>query len=420
MPAVTAVLVAFVVLVAGCAREAPLGAEHTDGHADTECTDPRYGDGTCHATLSCAQPDIDCFEVPANEASADFGRDEREYPRARALLDRAWADVIANYPVGDLADARVALVLLRSAQVNAEAGVSERGMPVLRITLNDGLLRALDDDGVTAVLYHELGHLLEIHAVPGVIEGLERVYVAGVAEPIGRFQPDDPVARAARATLWSIDGTVELNADGGADPTSSLRRALAKYAREESSAGGVCADPAKRLYETLAAATASGTSSRALLDQLAGCAVRKTWSAFVRSSNDPAPWWLIEKMAAAGVSDTEPNGFAVVRDMIAYFAGEARGVEATLRARYGRPVTALRYFSYEESADDFATRIARATGMDLDARAASFRLGHLDPCEALTALPERVPDYGGLGDPHHGWCWRADHARRYWAYLDAH
>src|SRR5690349_7620047 len=99
-------------LAGGCAFDLHADdADGEDGKADGNgtCTDPRYGDGTCHINLGCGIPDIDCFVLPATDEDArhylhpsypTLPLDDPHYAKARAQVDASWALFKQHTPMG--------------------------------------------------------------------------------------------------------------------------------------------------------------------------------------------------------------------------------------------------------------------------------------------------------------------------------
>jgi hypothetical protein len=92
-----------------------------------------------------------------------------------------------------------------------------------------------------------------------------------------------------------------------------------------------------------------------------------------------------------------------------------RAAETSFTTATGRPWSALRYFSYEEDADDVSVQVLRAAGLD-PAGEGGFLLAALGDlrvrCEAILDAGE-VPPYGAnYADEHHATCWRVYHVRQ--------
>src|SRR3954462_11789607 len=123
------------VLLAACTASVPDAPECTSGKCDggsgvdQACNDARYDDGKCDLDLSCADPDIDCYRMFASDAEAatwwsatekaqlgqtypTIPESDPRFARVRIALDKGWAAFKTNRPVGKLAEARPALVLV--------------------------------------------------------------------------------------------------------------------------------------------------------------------------------------------------------------------------------------------------------------------------------------------------------------------
>ena len=78
-------------------------------------------------------------------------------------------------------------------------------------------------------------------------------------------------------------------------------------------------------------------------------------------------------------------------------------------------VKSLRYYSYEEEADDMAVRVLAALDMDRDELSKLLLKieGDAGAQECLSLLSQgQIPSYGVLSDAHHGTCFRIYHMRQ--------
>jgi len=106
-------------------------------------------------------------------------------------------------------------------------------------------------------------------------------------------------------------------------------------------------------------------------------------------------------------------------DGIAAIAADRRATmrmaEATFTMQTGRPWSALRYFSFEEDADDVSVMVLRGAKLDPAGNATFLATAipdHLARCEQIIATG-KAPPYGvEVADEHHATCWRLFHIRQ--------
>lgn len=428
---------------------------------DQTCNDPKYADGMCHPELSCAVPDIDCFTTFDADAEArvwftDFeqqlaaqqGRAPRvqlpasdpRFAQARALLDRGWEAFREHRPVGRLGDERPALVVLDDPDVNAFVIPDHAtGRSAFLVMVHTGALSAgASDDAMLGLMMHELQHAVGLHLIPGGQDRMRTFYVADGDEPIGHEQDDDARARgpgeAWRAAAVEV-GPFSAAELGGLSIVGELDRILLTVAARGTQTNPAgCAQPVARLEqirgEVLGAVDEldgslvldlSGYPAR--VDQVlrglreqcvpdltasfyqvvAAIAGNGTTPAQIEAMMPPADRALVAgKHVLDGVSGLVANRRAAMRAAEARFAADT-----------GQPWEQLRYFSYEEDADDVTVPVLRAAGLDPRGQA-DFLLLALPPDARARCKVEldagRVPAYGvDLTDEHHATCWRAHH-----------
>ena len=87
------------------------------------------------------------------------------YIRTRALVDKAWEMFKAANPMGKLADAHLALVMLEDPQTNAFVTSDvETGKAAVSIQVLAGLyVDGVTDDDILGVMFHELEHMYGLH-----------------------------------------------------------------------------------------------------------------------------------------------------------------------------------------------------------------------------------------------------------------
>ncbi|MGE0869499.1 MAG: M48 family metalloprotease [Kofleriaceae bacterium] len=437
-----------------------------DGPNNGTCADPQYGDGVCQTALACAQPDIDCFTIPADDAAAAawFGvfeqamadQDQRapraflpqtdpRFLRARQLLDRGWAAFRDARAVGGLYALRPGLVVIDDNVPNAFVAPDlMNGNAGFVVMVQTGLLAATTgDDALVGVMMHELQHAVGLHVVGTVGDELRRYYVAANGnEPIGRFQADDPVVRDHGAAWRALadEAGPHSNAELGGLPTSRdsdmvfvLEHVINQVAAQnlmgcQSSIGTLN----QLIFEVLS--TADPLSGALSLDpQLVPPRVTQVLDALRTDCLGGYTLDFVETVAEiVGVPaatlrmQIPPEELALVDgkhivDAIAAVITDRRATQRAVEESFatvtGQPWSALRYFSYEEDADDVSVSVLRGAGLDpngVSAFMASFLpSGAQQMCNQLLGA-NTVPPYGvDLNDEHHASCWRAHHIKQY-------
>ncbi|MGE0547360.1 MAG: M48 family metalloprotease [Kofleriaceae bacterium] len=442
-----------------------------DGPNGGSCADPQYGDGVCQTSIACAEPDIDCFALVADDAAAAawFGvfeqamadQDQRlprtflaatdpRFIRARELLDLGWSAFRDARPVGGLYALRPGLVVIDDDVPNAFVAPDlTTGHAGFVVMVQTGLLATSpDDDALLGVMMHELQHSVGLHVVGTVGDELRRYYVAANGnEPIGRLQIDDPVARDHGATWRALAGEAGpySNAELGGLPTSRgdmmfvLEHAINQVAAQnlmgcQSSVGALN----QLIFEVLSTAdplsgglalNAQVVPSRVtqVIDALRTDCLASYTLGFVETIAE-----LIGVPAATLRMQIPPEELALVDgkhivDAIAAVIADRRAtqraVEQSFTTTTGQPWSALRYFSYEEDADDVSVSVLRGAQLDPNSMStfmASFLpLGARQQCLQLLTT-NAVPPYGvDLTDEHHASCWRSHHIKQYAATISS-
>lgn len=428
---------------------------------DQTCSDARYGDGTCHADLSCDVPDIDCFTTFTSDAeggawyagfeqrlATEEGRAPRmqvptsdpRFAQARDLLDRGWAAFREHRPVGRLAGERPALVVLEDPGINAFVlpDLAKDRSAFLVVVQTGALAAGVSDDGMLGLMMHELQHAVGLHLLSGGKDRLRTFYVADGGEPIGNEQADDARARSA-GTAWRAAAaevgpfaTAEL---GGLLIAGELDRifvAVLASGAQNNPAG--CAQPIARADQLRGEITAavdpldtslhldlSGVPARVqqTLSALRTQCVPGLQATFYQVVAALSGGAVTPEMVAAAMPAADRalvDGKHVLDGLAALVASRRaamRAAEAQLATETGRPWSALRFFSYEEDADDVTVPVLRAAGFTPTGNG-EFLTFALAPAVRARCTAEldagRVPPYGiDLTDEHHATCWRAYH-----------
>ena len=434
-----------------------------DGDGGGVCTSPQYGDGTCDPQLDCAAPDIDCFHTfESDEAAAVwFAEFEKQLaieqarpprklldasdPRwasTRKLLDDGWAAFKASRPVGDLRDARPALVLIEDPTTNAFVAPDlASGKAGFAVMVQTGLFESGGtEEGAFGVMMHEFQHAVGLHVVGDTKLRIRKFYVAGKGgEPIGRFEVDNPTVREYGEGWLAIadeigirndaplgglplGGQIAFILDAAMQQAGEMQTATCTSARMQLAS---LRDAIKATVDPISGALALDATipdrvQQVLQDLRTGC--------FASFTAD-----LIHVGATLGNTTPEmieaamtPEDIALVKgkhvvDGIAVLTADRRAkmraIESAFEAKTGRPWSALRYFSAEEDADDVTVPVLRHAKVQPDAIGPFFVSFLPDEAEARcqSMLDRReVPPYGiDIQDDHHGTCWRAHHVRQF-------
>ncbi|MGE0548720.1 MAG: hypothetical protein AB7O24_32815 [Kofleriaceae bacterium] len=454
--------------VSACADEASPrdGAQCTGGKCDgasETCNDPGYGDGVCQLDLECAAPDIDCFITFDDDATAAkwfteemeprlatqesrpprnlVGETDPRFVHTRELLDRGWEAFAASRPVADLASARPALLLVEDDQVNAHASAdTAQHHAMFAVIVNSALLIGRTDEQVLAVMMHEFQHAVGLHVLPALRDRLRTYYIAvpGDEEPIGRYEDEDADARKF-GTAWRTAAAWSgpyPQAELGAVPWQGEMHQVFSAALVRSHAQNQAAcDPAIAAINAIWSRLGQATDpiSRALIGDLSDVAADSASAqAKIEACLAVIPKGFVEFLVedlgapAAEVEKTlGPDGQALIDgkslgSAIAALMTEGRSrmrtAEAGFVSELGLPWSAVRYFSYEEDADDVSVAVMRAAGMDPTGGDSVLSL--LDDVDLRTQCAamldnNEVPPYGvDLADEHHATCWRAYHVRQ--------
>jgi hypothetical protein len=450
-------------LVPACVIVDDSDAECTGGKCDLggeqSCSDKRYGDGTCQTDLSCAVPDVDCFLTFDNDAAAatwfagietGIAQGESRPPRAllpetdprfakmRELLDRGWEAFRTNRPVGKLANIRPALVLVDDDSVNAfVAGDAPSNKAGFAVMVQTGLI-ALNgtDDETLGVMMHEFQHAIGLHVVGDVGQRLRRFYVANGTEPIGKDMVEDMRAKEA-GVAWRAAGEEAgpfSNAElGGLPLAGQLDKVFANVVGRGAAGNPMgCMGPVDALDALRAELVGNRDPlSGAFLGNLAG--VRARVDATLAGLRDQClagvdvafaqaiaqMFGLDPAMVEAGLSPEDKalvDGKHII-DALAALAldrrAKMRAVEQKFTSESGLPWSSLRYFSFEEDADDVSVPVLRGAGLDPTGNGKflfSVLQGNEKTACGQVLAKGQVPHYGvDLADEHHSTCWRVHH-----------
>ncbi|HEY4176623.1 MAG TPA: hypothetical protein VGM90_07325 [Kofleriaceae bacterium] len=460
-----AIVVAGIVsaLMAGCATDGD-DASNTDpgggkGDGSGECADPMYGDGVCQADLSCGVPDIDCYRTFATDAEAStwfapqygypvIAETDPRYIRTRALVDKAWDLFKAANPMGKLADAHLALVMLEDPNVNAfVTSDAETGKAAVSIQVLAGLyVDGVSDDDILGVMFHELEHLYGLHVLQETPDKVRRFYLADGAEPIGAHEANDANI-ADRANQWramaGFAGPYDTGLLGELPYGGNVGPLFQSYlAAVQTRDNGTCAQAATAvsdLYTELAPRSVEfdeslniddtlSTRIKARLDALSACVGHYPYSLQDFLATQGQEW--IDYMNTVITSDEQwllpESAFETITLLSDDRHGQMRAIESKFQQVVGKPWSAMRFYSFEEAADDMSVKVMKAAKTahpELFVDAAPGVAGLMKKmmpvdqqteCEQSMTAGGLVPYGLDVADEHHGTCWRVAHARQLW------
>ncbi|HEY4060197.1 MAG TPA: hypothetical protein VGM39_26465 [Kofleriaceae bacterium] len=449
-------------LMTGCATEGD-DASNTDpgggkGDGSGECTDPMYGDGVCQLDLSCGIPDIDCYRTFENDAeAATWFAPQYNYPviadtdprfiRTRALVDKAWDYFKAANPMGQLADKHLALVMLEDPSVNAFVTSDvETGKAALSIQVLAGLyVDGVTDDDIINVMFHELEHTYGLHVVQDVPAQIRRFYLADGSEPIGARQANDANI-AERANQWramtEFAGPYDTGLLGELPYGGYVGALFADYLTNvRTRDNGTCGDAAlsvQDLYAEIAPRSSEfdqslhlddtiSTRIKARLDALSACVAHYPWSLQDFLAQEGQDW--VSYMNTVLTPDEQWLLPESVFETITLLAddrhGQMRAIEDKFQQQIGKPWSDMRFYSFEEAADDMSVRVdqhIKAVNPEvyIEAPGVSGLMMKMMSVQDQVQCQQAI-DAGGLvpygldvADEHHGTCWRVAHARQLW------
>ena len=435
-----------------------------DGGSGDSCSDKRYDNGVCDPQIECAVPDIDCFQTfDDDEAAATWfanfeaklAEEEHRAPRTiltpqhprwastRKLLDDGWEVFRQNRPVGLLGEKRPALVLIDDPAPNAFVIPDlESGRAGFVVMVQTGLFETGgSEDGAFGVMMHEFQHVVGLHVVGDTKVRMRKFYFAsGPTEPIGKFEVDDAIAREA-GELWRglADEAGRFHDERlralpmGGQLTTMLQAAIAQAGTTELPA---CVQARGALSAIGGAIVAQTDSISGEVPVAADVPARVDQGIqTLKSACFPVPGRdLVDVVAemsgqtrAAVEASMTPQDLAHVKNqhivdgysaLVMDRRAKLRELEAALPAETGHAWDSLRYFSYEEDADDVSVTVLGAAEVEPPHAIGDFFVSFLDAdgkarCEDLLARGVTPPYGADLMDEHHATCWRASHARQF-------
>ena len=443
----------FVIALTGCPSP-------NDGDDASVCSDPRYGDGTCDVHLSCDVPDIDCFQTFDSDAQAatwwtttggplvgqSFPTVPSSDPRfapVRAALDKGWDAFKAHRPVGELANERPALVIVNKPQLQNAAFVigdpAHNNQPFVVMVETPALALGVDDTALLGVMMHELQHAVGLHKLGDISDKLRAFYTAPAGmEPLGRDQQDDANVHQV-GDAWR-DAAAQIGPDiqpelGGFPTGGYFLTMLAAVAKDSvTQLPSQCTTPAtdlENIANTLIGARDPLDGSLPQLSASDATVITNAFAAFRDTCLAGQTFGVID--IGAAMANMTPAQFEAQLDAhdIALIKGKpfVDGLVAIVEDRRsamtdtenaftsstGEGFEQLRFFSYEEDADDVSAIVMGAAGLDATSMS-KFLLAVLPSSVQSTCTSEvanGLPAYGvDLTDEHHATCWRIGHQTR--------
>jgi hypothetical protein len=433
----------------------------SNGHCDVSqtCSDTRYDDGQCDLQLDCETPDIDCFRTFESDADAatwwtEFAKanghpehplvpeTDPRFQRVRKLLDDGWQAFRANRSVGKLAGARPALVVIDMPLSHAAfvAGDPAAGNQPFSVQVETASLdSSAGDDALLAVMMHELQHAVGLHLLGDNRTRLRKFYVAPEgSEPEGRDQPED--ANAKQLGLAWIGAAEQVGPLSGEDLGGLPLGGELAGLFQTVVAGAAQAHPelCTNAVNQLDALQTAITGAQAPLDgslQSSSDRARQVAAALAVLQSEclaSFPLGVIEVSAQLAMTtpdqieaQMDPHDVALVKGkpfvaglsaLVADRRATMRATEDMLYTSAYQPWSQLRYFSFEEDADNVSVDVMQAAGKD---PASLQQFFHALVPPAVSAACDEVlsttglPPYGvDLADAHHAVCWRMGHVQR--------
>lgn len=429
----------------GCATAGDDSLEGGNGKADGNgsCTVPEYGDGVCQIDIACDVPDIDCYtQFDNDDAAAAWLATQMQYARvyandprvarARTLVDRAYEIFKTHTQLGKLADHPLAVVVLEGDANAFVAGDAKTNKGGWSVQVQSGILSGeFTDDEIIGVMQHELTHLAKLHFIPEVHDRIRKFYVAPDGkEPIGEQTAENPFAKqygdawrkAAQLTgpyanpelgafplggdlgqiaFWYVTENLvtTCSAQSAAynDIYTSLNFDVSRLDSSLTLPAGYAPMIASALQGVLQCGGPAQPTLRVYLDSQA-----PEWVPYIQSQLAPDEVPLLDKPILEAITTLVSTHR---QQMIAAQTGFTHDTT--------RPWNALRFYSFEEAADDGWIRSYQASHLDgpgsFKGAFMNFLQDQATACQ--TALTANNAPYGAnLTDEHHGSCWRIAHA----------
>jgi hypothetical protein len=432
--------------LAGCVDLADDATQGGNGKADGNgsCTIPQYGDGTCQIDIACDIPDIDCYTTfDDDKAAAAWLATQMQFTpvvdpdprfaRARMLVDRAYDLFKTHVQLGSLADKRMSVVVLEGDENAFVAGDYTTHKGGWSVQVQSALLTdAYTDDQLIGIFQHELTHLQKLHFLDEVVERTRKFYLAPDGkEPIGaqmtqNAQAQDVGAEWRRAAKLAGYFT---NPELGDFPYGGeLGQIFYWYVTEQ--LGAQCAavasvtsivttlEPAlSELDQTLKMPPGMADQISAALAGVRACVPGNppTLRQYLELLSPDWVTYLMPMLAPDEIALLDAPVIDAITKLVHARRAALPTIQDKLMQQTGRPWSALRFYSFEEAADDGFIRIYNAAKLDPGAslKGAFMTILKTEAQACETALAAGTPPYGAnYADEHHGTCWRIGHAKQ--------
>lgn len=366
-------------------------------------------------------------------ADAPVADGDPRYADLDKKVSEIWNGFKSEFPA-DTQDLPVPIVvLIESSKPGAyavfdpELGLSPNVFMIQTPTL------ALGDDALAGVIAHELAHHVLKHKWPGVEDELEIWYDATktVKEGFGFQQGDDAsikkVGKPAQIYGFSTGDYPLTQWNGTTRPGGSLDDFVGyTHVKAKATNAAPCAesdtayqallaftDPIRdRATNTLAPTaeqlTQIDTLSKTYIQKETACTSVVTGSFFK----------LVGE--ALGISEADARAGATPAEVEANDAASSPfDALVRLTKKYDELMVAsdlknVRYYSYEEQADDTSVGVLKALGLPSDGITKYLKNGALDDAgrAKCTSFGDSEPPYGIISDAHHSTCWRIWHTQK--------
>lgn len=360
-----------------------------------------------------------------------------------ADVDKKVADIWAGFVdqfAADTQDLPMPIVILVESSSPGGYAVFD---PDLGLSPNVFMIQTpsltLGDDAVRGMIAHELAHHVLKHKWPGVSDKIEKWYDATktTQDGFGLQQANDKALKTTgdKAQLYgsSTGDYPATQWNGWARPGGSLEQYVTyMHDRAKATNAGPC-DTADTALEALAkqadsmrdSTTSSLSSDAAQLAQLD--TLSKDYVAKETTCTSVVTGSFFKVIGEAlGESEADIRKAALPDEIEANdTATSAYDALVRLAKKYDGAMLAmdlknLRYYSYEEQADDVSIGVLKSLGQPGTGIVTFLQQGLLDAaartkCDSLIAAGE--PPYGVVSDAHHSRCWRVWHGQKLNAFL---
>jgi hypothetical protein len=276
---------------------------------------------------------------------------------------------------------------------------------------------------------HEIAHIVHLHALTEVAGQTFKFYVAHGGEPIGAHQPMHGKAQS-HGMMWRALGEyVGVSSDPGYRDfpiSGTFANLWDQYAASASARLPQCRAaidrvqllrfrlPASPLDEILPVKPWLADETAAALQTLRDCVADDPLTLHGLVAGLGSAWanYLRQQLTTGEYLLLDMPALPAILELILTRRKAQWNTEMHFLVDTGAPWSAIRYYSYEEQADDYAIHIGRANRLTtLGVNALMMKvLGDAAPTCLAQIATGRVPYGKNLLDDHHAPCWRIAHA----------